>query len=131
MENNNISIRKKVGRPSKLGDAESRLLDLISLGVPYVHACNAVGITHRTFNNWMNTGEQQDRGQYRDFYLKIKEAEAKGIAKHVKNIHLACEHDPKFSLQWLKCKYPQHFSEKRVEPVVDLILIVNHIFHLK
>ena len=65
-----------MGRPTKLTpEVQEKIVELIKAG-NYANAiCSAAGIWPNTFTNWMNRGEEEKSGKYRNFYLAVKEAE--------------------------------------------------------
>lgn len=66
-----------MGRPSKLtNEVTNQLVALLQQGHTVEIACTAVGIDDKTFHRWMNKGQKQREGPYRDFFEAIKPARA-------------------------------------------------------
>ena len=54
-----------MARPSKLTpDIQKRIGDNIALGLTYRLAAESVGITYKTFNEYMNRGQTEKSGKY-------------------------------------------------------------------
>jgi len=59
---------KKIGRPSKLNaKSKERLLEALRVGNFREVAAEYAGIGTTTFYRWMEKGESEEKGEYRDF----------------------------------------------------------------
>jgi hypothetical protein len=66
-----------MSRPSKLTpDIQKRIGDNIALGLTYRLAAEAVGITYKTFNEYMNRGKTEKSGKYYQFAQYVKKCNA-------------------------------------------------------
>lgn len=91
------------------------LIKLLKSGVPVIHACDAVGIASVTYYDWMKRGERATSGQYRDFYLKTKQARAEAIARNVAIIQKAATQSWQAAAWWLERTCPAEFGRREVE----------------
>lgn len=78
-----------------------KICDYVAKGMPYVHACAAVGIGYQTFSNW--------REKYPEFKEALRLAEAEFMNYHLGVIDNA--QDPQVSMKLLKARFPEHFSD--------------------
>lgn len=79
-----------MGRKTKLNDTRvKKVVDGISAGLPYDTACALAGISYQTFLNWMRKGEQEQTGNFFEFFEEVKKAESIAEAVHIKNIKKA------------------------------------------
>ena len=75
------------GRPSKLTPIlQEKIVELISLGMPKEHVCDAVGVGETTFYRWLEKGRNAKRGKYREFWEAIQKAEKDFEARALANI---------------------------------------------
>jgi len=68
-----------MARPSKLTpDIQKRIGDNIALGLTYRLAAESVGLTYKTFNEYMNRGKTDKSGKYHQFaqYINKRNADA-------------------------------------------------------
>ena len=121
----------KVGRKCKLTpELSSKICKYIEDGNYAIHACNAVGINDTTFYDWLKRGDiditDGKDSIFSQFLRLIKEAEAKGILKHVKNItKIASEGEWTASAWFLERKYPELFGKRVVEPVIENKILIQ------
>lgn len=78
-----------------------KICDYVALGLPYSHACAAVGISGQTLGNW--------KKRYPEFAELLKTAEAEFMNFHLEVIEKA--QDPQASMKLLKARFPEHFSD--------------------
>ena len=109
-----IKRDRERGRPSKLNEeVQEKLIQAIEIGVSYIHACAYAGIHYDTFNRWRNRGEEETKGQYHDFYVAIKEAEGRGVAKSFAKIQTAASEGAWQAAAWiLERRYPELYGRK-------------------
>ncbi|HHV62104.1 MAG TPA: hypothetical protein GXX51_05640 [Firmicutes bacterium] len=102
-----------MGRPTRLTpEMADKIANLISTGNYDVVVCGLVGIHPSTYYNWLSKGEKAKSGIYREFFDKVKKAEAAREAKWVKDI----EGDPSWqSKAWLlERRYPDRWGRREV-----------------
>lgn len=105
-------MSKKSGRPSKLTDeVRKRLLDAITLGMPYKQACTYAGIHYSTFRRWMDLGESASRGEFCEFCDQVREAEGKAAMALLGDVRKAGGKDWRASAWILERRYPEEFGK--------------------
>lgn len=104
------------GRPTKLTPATTeRLVQAISVGATYEHACGFAGIDYDTFNRWMKQGAAARSGTFFEFYGTIKKAEAQAVVKWSALIDKAANDGEWQAAAWkLERRYP-HIYGRRVQ----------------
>jgi hypothetical protein len=61
-----------MGRPTKLTPGiQQRIGDNVALGLTYSLAAEPVGITYKTFNEWLKKGKTDKSGKYHQFYQHV------------------------------------------------------------
>lgn len=101
----------------------NRLLEGISKGASYEHACNYAGISYQTFRNWMQEGENAKSGKKLAFFEDVKRAEAEAVMSWLDDIDAADSWQAK---AWkLERRYPKVYGKQIVAGVGedDAILI--------
>lgn len=103
------------GRSSKLTkQAKDTIVHAISKGTPIKYAAQAAGIHPATFFRWLEQGEQQDVGPYRDFYNAIEKAQGAAVVSHLSNIENAAQSGSWQASAWLlERRFHQDFSRKQ------------------
>jgi len=106
-----------MGRASKLTDeVQTRIVEGIELGATYALAAAYGGISYKTFNEWMNLGEEAPAGKYRAFRDAIKLAEGKGALKWLRLIDAAANDGAWQAAAWkLERRYPQDYGRTVVD----------------
>jgi len=95
-------------------ERQGAIVKLIREGNYIYRACQAVGISQQTYEQWVKRGEQGDGEIYIAFLEAIKKAESEFIAENVAIIQTAAKKNW-FAAAWLlERKYPAEFG-KRVE----------------
>ena len=111
--------RANGGRPTKCTPEMIRkLLALIQKGIPYEPACRSLGISYRTMRRWVEKGEQPGSPEpFRQFCQDLMRATAKGeTALGQQWLDLATEaKDWRGIHKYMACRWPQRWSEKRVD----------------
>jgi hypothetical protein len=105
---------KPRGRPTKFNkEIAERICKLVADGNYFDTACQVVGIDYQTFRNWVVKGEQDGKGQFFDFFVSIKRAEAEAEAKRVELILKAggLGGDWKANAWYLERKYPDRWGK--------------------
>lgn len=73
-------VKKKVGRPSKLTpEVKARLIEAFEKGAYDDDACHYAGIHKSTFYRWIERGNMEAKGEYRDFCDAVECSQAEGI----------------------------------------------------
>jgi hypothetical protein len=67
-------------------EVKSKILSLISKGVPQSLACYGAGITERTFFNWIAIGKDGGDNEYADLFQEIKKVESEFVSGLVSEI---------------------------------------------
>lgn len=109
----------------KLNDKlQKEIVEYIEAGNYAKHACQAVGISERTFINWKNRGkkasELESKGeviplkeiQYLEFFHSIKKAQSIAILKNVETIQKAAKKTWQAAAWWLERTRFQDFGRK-------------------
>ena len=70
-------------------DTQAKIIEAIKLGSTKTLAASYAGISRRTFYNWMEKGEEQKTGIYRDFLDALDQAEGERVARWLAIINKA------------------------------------------
>lgn len=105
----------KRGAKTKLTpEVQEKICNEIKRGLPVTRAVVLAGIAMQTYYNWYNKGEKAKSGRFKEFYNKIEEAKAYGIALRVENIRKAGESGIwQADAWWLERMDPDNFSLNR------------------
>lgn len=118
---------KAKGRPSKFTpEIRKALIDAITAGLTYTHACQIVGIDYVTFTNWRNKGEQldeEDEEGFFDFFNALTRAETKASTAMMAHIRAAAQGDKKNGINpdwraaawWLERRYPDEYGKQKLD----------------
>jgi transposase len=100
-----------MGRPTKL-DAQivSRIVDLVRAGNFLETAAATCGIHRATLYRWLERGEAQRMGPYRDFYVALTTAQAESEARDLLIITRAASEDWRASAWRLERRYPRRYG---------------------
>jgi len=103
-----------MGRKTKLTpELQEQICKYISIGVPNKVAAQACGIDERTFYRWIEKGNAQERGIYRQFCQAVKKAESESIARDVAIIGKAAHEGKWQASAWkLERRHPELFGVK-------------------
>lgn len=85
---------------------------LVAEGNYITHVAQALGISRKTFYNWLEQGARATRGLKREFYEAITKAEAEAVLRNVKIIQKAAETNWQAAAWWLERKYPEEWGRK-------------------
>jgi hypothetical protein len=116
--------KKKTGRRTLLNDTRTEAIATMLRAGAYIDdACRAVGISDRTFYNWMQRGQAQDEREaanlptepgeepFLQFFHLIKQADSEGIISHVLNIDNAAKNGTWQASAWiLERKQPKKWG---------------------
>lgn len=103
-----------MGRPTKFTpETTAKLVQAISLGAPYVHACNYAGVSYAQFRVWMKRGEAAKKGKFAEFFATIKEAEGRATVGWLAKIEKAANEGNWQAAAWkLERRYPSDFGRR-------------------
>ena len=105
-----------MGRHGKLTpELQETILKYIEAGNYAKHACQAVGISEKTYYEWLKKGENAKRttNRYGEFSKSIKESQAKAIIRNVTIVNKAAKDgDWKAAMTWLERTQPEHYSRR-------------------
>lgn len=76
----------KGGRPCLIDQHQEEFIELLLIGCTYQEACAELGITYRTFRNWMQRGEEGEE-PFAGFYIAVDRAVHRGTVKWRRNLH--------------------------------------------
>lgn len=80
------------GRPTKFTpEIRDKILQAVSVGVPFEVAASSAGITTQTLRNWMKKGEEDATGEFRELLLGVREAEGRALTKWMAIIDKAAQ----------------------------------------
>ncbi len=94
---------------------QERICSLLRGGAYRQDACHIVGIDYSTFARWMERGRNQESGKYKDFCNAILKAEALARMQPTHTIAQAAQDNPRWAAKWLTMRWPEKYSENRVE----------------
>lgn len=99
-------IDRPASRPTKYSRAlVDKLCEIIERGTTITLACDMVGISHTTYNAWMNTNMQ--------FSADIKKARAKGADNLIAGIQFAGTSGTWQAQAWiLERSYGEHYGKQ-------------------
>ncbi|MBF0607433.1 MAG: hypothetical protein SFH39_00965 [Candidatus Magnetobacterium sp. LHC-1] len=104
---------KKSKRPGILqlnSEIVDSLANFLRLGADKKTACESCGIHYDTFRRWMQKGEKEKTGIYRNLYNVIKKALADNEIRLIAIIQKAAEVDWKAAAWMLERKYPDNWG---------------------
>ncbi len=101
------------GRPTKLvPERVERLLEAIRVGNYINTAVVYAGITEATFYRWLEIGEANKEGKYREFLESVKKAEADAEARQVALISKAANETWQAAAWLLERKHPARWGQR-------------------
>jgi hypothetical protein len=95
---------------------------LVMAGNYFSAACKAVGISQGTFRRWMELGRASldDKDIYRQFFLRVQEAEAYAEVYAVKSWRTHFSRDYRASRDFLARRYPERWGmQQKITLAVD------------
>src|SRR3954452_12107974 len=96
-----------MARPTKLtADVHSRIMQAIRAGNYAEAACRAAGIAPSTFYRWLERGEREQEGIYREFHDELRRAEAEAEVHAVAVLRRAMPDDWRAALAYLERRHP-------------------------
>lgn len=101
------------GRPPKLTpESQAKVVTAIAAGNYREVAAQYAGISKGTFYHWMELGESQAEGKYKDFFDSVKKAEADAEAGSVAIIRKAAVENWQAAAWYLERKHPDRWAKK-------------------
>ena len=102
-----------MGRPSKLTpEVQGLIVDGISAGLTYQLSCERAGIFPSTFYAWLERGELQATGRYKEFSEAITRAKADSALRLVSQITLAAPKDWRAAAFMLERRFPDDYGKR-------------------
>lgn len=103
----------EVGRPTKLTpEVQEKILQALRAG-NYAHvAAQYAGIHEATFYRWMQQGEQEPEGEYREFREAVMATTAAAEVRAVAHIQQAMPEDWKAAATFLERRYPDRWGRR-------------------
>ncbi len=121
-------MAKRKGRPSKLTDGvQKTIVEGVEIGMPYKWAALRADIAIRTFENWMNRGEElikqievkketvelpEEDYRYLRFVRAVEKANADCMAGHLINVENHSAQDPTQSHWILERRFREDFTPR-------------------
>ena len=102
-------------RPTKLTPAARKaIVDSLAIGATRKDAANAAGVDYRTFLNWMQRGEESNRGLYFQFFHEVTKAEAEIRLKFTATFAKAAQSgDWRAAERYLRMRDPENWIERQ------------------
>jgi hypothetical protein len=86
------TLSKARGRPTSFTpDTRSKIIAAVSQGNTLSASALMSNISDQTLRNWLKSGEQEEHGEYAEFALAIKQAQAKAEMASVEGIRAAAQ----------------------------------------
>jgi transposase-like protein len=100
-----------MGRPDKLTpQVQERIIQAVRGGNYVEVAARYAGIDKAQFYRWLERGEREKAGKFRDFRNAIKDAEAAAEAEAVAQVRLAARDSWQAGMTWLERKFPERWG---------------------
>jgi len=115
-----VASTGNVGRPCSLTvEMSAAICEVIASGCPFNYACDAVGITYKTFKSWRRQGNSDLRAKklsaYSAFCTALKKANGQFVAEGVKRIKEASQRHWTAYAWLLERRHPEDFATDRQE----------------
>ena len=112
-------MARRVGRPSKLTPERiAKVLEALRAGNYVEAACGYANVSVSTFYRWLERGEQESKGQYREFREDIKKAQADAEAAIVAHWRKHIPKDWKACATFLERRYPERWGRRVIQQEV-------------
>jgi hypothetical protein len=122
-----------VSRPSKLTDEITEVLDTVFRQgqTSIASACDYVGITERTYHNWMHRGAEGNP-DYVQFFQTMKKARAVAVQDYLGVIQDAAHAGHwQAAAWWLERVLPEQYGRKTTIETISRDLIASEIAKLE
>lgn len=73
--------------------AQTKIVSSLKLGMTYIDAARAAGVTYETFRLWRDRGEVEDAGLFHDFYVAVFAAQTSGLLSNLRVIKRHAKRD--------------------------------------
>lgn len=101
------------GRPSKLDlQRQEEIAQAVEQGKSFSLACRKAGITPSTGIRWLQEGEEQEEGEYREFFERLTRAKGHGQDVWESRL-LEVADDPATIMAILKTQYPDEWGDAK------------------
>ncbi len=102
-----------MGRDTKLTkELQSKIIEFIRAGTYNETACLACGLGESTFYAWLDRGEKETRGIYRDFLEAVKKAKGEAEARNLMIIQKAGDTNWQAAAWYLERVYPDKYGRR-------------------
>lgn len=88
-----------------------RIVKLIRKGYPYTTVCRAVGVTPKTFKEWLEKGKSGVNHDYIKFFEDVAKAEAYAEMRTLNMLRKHEKSDWRVSAWQLERRWPEHWSK--------------------
>lgn len=89
-----------------------RIIKFIRKGYPYTTVCRYVGVTPKTFKEWLERGKAGVSPEYVRFYERVARAEAHAEMQTLENLKRHGKADWRVSAWQLERRWPEHWAKK-------------------
>jgi hypothetical protein len=108
-----MTRKATTGRRSKLTRAVQEKIDRVIRAGNYAYiAAEYAGIGQSTFYRWLEQGEEQERGPYREFREAVKAAEREAEIRAVATVQQHMGKSWQAAMTYLERKYPQRWGRR-------------------
>jgi hypothetical protein len=102
-----------VGRHDGLTpEVSARIVQALRLGAHRCVVAEAAGISRTTLWRWLEQGEAEREGRFRELYTAARRAEAEAELRHVALVDRAAQSDWRASAWWLPRRYPERYGQR-------------------
>jgi transposase-like protein len=103
----------RTGRPCKLTpEVQAKICQAIRAGNYSYVAAEYAGIGASTYHRWMQQGEQETSGSFREFRDAVKSAESEAEVRAVAIIQRHMEKNWQAAMTYLERKHPQRWGRR-------------------
>lgn len=109
----------EAGRPTKLTrDRQERIASMLEEGHSINATCRANGISAKTYHQWVQRGEEQEEGIFREFRNRVTRARAEGERRYIEKAQDAAiqSKNAQALLRMAQLQYPESWSEDASSP---------------
>ena len=112
-----------MGRKTKISETVvSKICTAIKLGCTVQLAAGYAGIHVRTLYYWIQRGQEDKSGQYRDFFTRYKEAEAIGAVNNLACINSAAKGGDWRAAAWiLQTRHGFSQNAQQIDPLQEQV----------
>lgn len=112
-----------MGRKTKISDSVvQKICTAIKLGCTVQLAAGYANINVRTLYYWIQRGKEDQRGQYHDFFIRYKEAEAIGAVNNLACINSAAKNGDWRAAAWiLQTRHGYSQNSQPIDPLQETV----------